>query len=461
MLKIKFLGSAMQVTGSRILLQYNKSKYLIDCGLFQGPRIIREQNWQTQEALSGIRALILTHAHIDHSGYIPKLVKDGFCKSIFCSDGTADLCRILLPDSGHLQEEDAYFANNKRISKHQPALPLYTEHDAIKSLQYLRPQPMDKWIELEQGLSFRLLRSGHILGSAFVQFSYDSGNGSKILTFSGDIGNGRSVILKEPLQLSETDDLVMESTYGDRVQPRGQVMGQFRDIINKVLKRGGTLLIPAFAVGRTQEILYMIHQLEKTGEIDKHDVYLDSPMALDATELYMKHPNELKSEIIAKHTVPSLSCARFTPVRTSDESMLLCMNTEPKIVISAAGMLTGGRIMHHLKSKLPDPKSGVLFVGYQVEGTKGHLLKNGLTDIRIHHQKVIVEAEIFSSESLSAHGDSNDIINWINGLNKKPNKIYLNHGEKSALEALQYRIKYELKIDALIAAAEEEYIINS
>ena len=460
MLKIKFLGAAMQVTGSRTLVQYNKSQYLVDCGLFQGPRMIREQNWQPHGDLKNVKTLILTHAHIDHSGYIPKFVKDGFRGPIYCSEGTADLCHILLPDSGYLQEEDAHFANSKRISRHVPALPLYTEHDAIESLQYLKPQPMDTWIELERGLSFRLIRSGHILGSSFIQFSYDSGHGSRLLTFSGDIGNGRSLILKEPIQISETDELVMESTYGDRVQPKGNVMGQLRDIINKVLKRGGTLVIPAFAVGRTQEILYMIHQLEKTGEISKYDVYLDSPMALDATELYMKHGDDLKSEVIADHTVSTLTCARFTPVRTADESMLLCMNTDPKIVISAAGMLTGGRIMHHLKSKLPDPKSGVLFVGYQVEGTKGFLLKNGLTDIRIHHQNVTVEAEIFSSDSLSAHADSNDIIRWINGLNKKPSKIFLNHGEKSAIEALQYRIKYELKIDTVIANPDEEFVID-
>lgn len=459
MFKIKFVGAAGTVTGSRTLLQYKKSQYLVDCGLFQGPREIRERNWAHENNAENIKAVILTHAHIDHSGYIPRLVSEGFSGPIHCSEATADLCRILLPDSGYLQEEDAHFANLKRYSRHHPALPLYTEKEAVQSLEYLSTRPLNQWMELEPGLSFRLLRAGHILGATFVQISYETREGSRFLTFSGDLGNGRSFLLKEPVQLTESDELVLESTYGDRVQSRENVLVQFRDIINKVLGRGGTLVIPAFAVGRTQELLYMIHSLERDGQIERHDVYLDSPMALDATELYQKHSDELRPEIIQNRTVSSIKCARFTPVKSADESMLLCMNDDPKIVISAAGMLTGGRIMHHLKTKLPDARNGVLFVGYQVEGTKGYLLKNGLNTIRIHHQPVSVEAEIFSIDSLSAHADSNDLVKWVNGMSKKPRRIFLNHGEKSSLEALRYRLRHDLRIDTFIPKPDEEFLI--
>ncbi len=450
----------MTVTGSRTQIQYKGTKYIVDCGLFQGPREIRERNWQIDEQSADIKAVILTHAHIDHSGYIPRLVKQGFRGPIYCSEATADLCRVMLPDSGYLQEEDAAFANIKKHSRHSPALPLYTERDAVVSLEYLRPVKSDEWHPLENGLSFRLIRSGHILGSTFVQLSHENDHGSRILTFSGDLGNGRSVLLKEPVQLTETDDLVLESTYGDRRQPREDLLLQLSNVINTVLKRGGTLVIPSFAVGRAQELLYAIHQLEEKNMIDKYDVYLDSPMALDATDLYLKYVDELKPEIRQGRTISPMRCTRFTPVRSSDDSMLLCMNTDPKIVISAAGMLTGGRIMHHLKSKLPDSKSGVLFVGYQVEQTKGYLLKNGLNTIRIHHQPVDVNAEIFSIDTLSAHADSQDLIEWVKGFSQKPKRIFLNHGEKNALEALKYRLAYELKIPSvIIPSPNEEFLI--
>jgi metallo-beta-lactamase family protein len=459
-LKIKFIGAALTVTGSRTEIKYNGSRYLIDCGLFQGPREIREQNWSIVENADKIKAIILTHAHIDHSGYIPSIVNQGFRGKIFCSEATADLCRILLPDSGYLQEEDAYFANMKKYSSHSPALPLYTEKDAIASLEYFSPMPLNEWVELEPGLSFKLSRSSHILGATFVQLSYKSNHGSKIVTFSGDLGHARSLVLKEPVQITESDSLILESTYGDRVQPKVDVMTQFKNIIHKVLERGGTLVIPAFAVGRSQELLHLIHRLEESGEIKKYPVYLDSPMALDATELYLKYGDELRPEVIKNRTVSPMKCARFTPVRTRDDSMLLCMSTEPKIVISAAGMLTGGRIMHHLKSKLPDSKSAVLFVGHQVEGTKGYLLKNGLGKIRIHHQDVDVEAEILALDSLSAHADSNELVQWVSGFSKKPKKIFLNHGEKNSIEALQYRLKHELGLESVIPKPGDEFQLD-
>ncbi len=445
-MKISFIGATGTVTGSRTQIDSNGELYWIDCGLFQGPKEIRDRNWSPLENVKNLKAVILTHAHIDHSGMLPLLVKQGFRGPIYCSEATADLCRILLPDSGYLQEEDAKFANMKKYSHHDPAMPLYTEADAIRSLEYLAPQKMDAWIPLGKGLRFRLSRSGHILGSSFVEIGYDNHELNHILTFSGDLGPPNSFLLKEPNHMFETDELVLESTYGDRIHEKGDRLLQLKNVINTVLTRGGTLVIPAFAVGRSQELLYMIHQLEEKEQINKYPVYLDSPMALDATELYQKHEDELKPEILHDGFISPLATARFKAVRSADESMLLCMDDSAKIVISAAGMLTGGRVLHHLKMRLPDPKNGVLFVGYQVPGSKGYLVKNGLSKIRIHHQEVDIEAGVFSMDSLSAHADSDQIIEWLSKFRKKPSRIFLNHGEDIARQTLSYRIQHELGI---------------
>lgn len=454
-MRIKFLGAAQTVTGSCTQVSYKGKNYLVDCGLFQGPKDVRVKNWNTNIPVDKIEAIILTHAHIDHSGFLPKLVQLGYKKPIYCTSGTKDLCKIMLPDSGYLQEEDAMFANKTKYSHHDPAIPLYTERDAMNTLPYLQEVPNDQWFELTPGLSFQFRRNGHILGSAFVQMAFDNGHKSNLLTFSGDLGNGRSEILKDPLTLSETDYLILESTYGDRNQSRESYLDALEPIINKVIKRGGTLVIPAFSVGRSQELLYLIKKLKEQNRIPSVPVYLDSPMAQDATEIYLKHSDELKQEILKDNQMQSaLCCAEFKAVKSADESMMLCMSTEPKIVISAAGMLTGGRILHHLKSKLPDEKSGVLFVGYQVEGTKGALLKNGLMTINFHHKPVNVEAEIFSIDSMSAHADSDDLVEWVRKISNKPKKIFLNHGSPSSAHAMQYRLKYELNLPEPIVPIE-------
>lgn len=456
-MKIKFIGAAETVTGSRTEVNSNGDLVSIDCGLFQGPKEIRQQNWQPLENAHRIKSVILTHAHIDHSGLIPLLVKQGFKGPIFCSQATAELCRILLPDAGYLQEEDAAFANRKKYSHYDPALPLFTEQDAIKSLEYLSPQPLGKWFPLAKDIRYRLSRSGHILGSTFVELGYSNYKQDRILTFSGDLGEPNSFILKEPTVISETDELVLESTYGDRVHEKGDRFEQLKKVIQKVLSRGGTLIIPAFSVGRTQEILYMIHRLETDNQIPQYDVYLDSPMALDATEIYKKYSDELKPEIAQGLLQGSLSTSRFKAVKSPDESMLLCMDSSPKIVISAAGMLNGGRVLHHLKMKLPDEKNGVLFVGYQVPGSKGFLIKNGLRKIRLHHQEVDIDCEIFSMDSLSAHADSEQIMAWLKRFTRLPQTVYLNHGEKISKETLAYRITHELGIHCELPKKNQEY----
>lgn len=457
---LKFLGGAGTVTGSKTLVEFNGNRVLIDCGLFQGPRVIRDQNWQVLPHTPKIQAVILTHAHIDHSGFLPKLVKDGFSGPVYCSAATADLCRIMLMDSAFLQEEDARYANASRYSRHQPALPLYTQEDAKRAIELLKPMAYNEWAQLGPGLDFTLSRSGHILGSSFVTMNFEGQNGSRQITFSGDIGNGRSFVIRAPVNITGTDYLILESTYGDRLQPREDTASELAKVINKVMEREGTLVIPAFTVGRTQELLYLIRVLEEKRRIQPVPVYLDSPMALDATQIYMNHPDELKLVDHGSRFDFPICSSCFRPVRSSEESMLLCMNSEPKIVISAAGMLTGGRILHHLKHRLPDKKNGVLFVGYQAEGTKGLLLKNGLREIHIHHQKVVVEAEIFSMESLSAHADSDDIMAWLKRFSKPPEMVFLNHGETNALNSLAYRIRHELEWPVAIPSQGQTFHIN-
>ncbi|MCB0356719.1 MAG: MBL fold metallo-hydrolase, partial [Bdellovibrionales bacterium] len=435
-LQIKFLGAAGTVTGSRTLVTFNNYRLLIDCGLFQGPKTIRERNWQPFAEASQIDAVLLTHAHIDHSGYIPKLVKEGFAGPVYASAGTVDLCRILLIDSAHLQEEDARYLNKKKATHYHPAKPLYTVKDAEKALNLLKAVAKEEWIELTKGLSFRLLRSGHILGSTFVQLTIDDGNGQKILTCSGDLGHNRQHVIRGPVTIKESDYLVLESTYGDRLQPKMDTLTELETIINKTFQRGGVVVIPSFAVGRTQELLYLIARLEREKRIPHLPVYVDSPMANNATEIYLKYRDELKLSLQHDKFEYPINPNQFKAVSTVDESMMVTMMDGPFIVISAAGMLTGGRVLHHLRKRLPDPKNSVIFVGYQVEETKGRLLQQGLPKIRIHKQLIDVEAEIYSISTLSAHGDSQDLVDWVERMNKKPEKIFLNHGEPAALNAL-------------------------
>lgn len=460
-MRLKFLGGAGTVTGSKTLCSTEQSNFLVDCGLFQGPREIRTLNWLDQGTLAKqIEFVILTHAHIDHSGYLPKLVKDGFEGPIYCSQGTMDLCRILLPDAAYLQTEDANYANRTGYSHHKPAVPLFDLQDAEKALRQFQALPMEEWIDLAPGIGCRLSRAGHIVGSSVVHLSRQEGQKQKILVFSGDLGRKNAISLKGPSPLIEADELVIESTYGDRVHPRVDYLKAIKEVIDKVLSRGGTLVIPAFTVGRTQDILLLIHRLRQNNQMPDVPVYVDSPMALQATAIYRHHTSELKPEIEGDEVQDPLKSIQFRAIKSPDDSMMLCMDTEPKIVITAAGMLTGGRVLHHLKAKLPDEKSGVLFVGFQAAGTKGRLLQSGLRSIRIHHTDVDVEAEIFTIESLSAHADSNEIIEWVGGMHRPPSKVIVNHGEEQAARALAFRIEQELGFAVDIASMNQEIRLN-
>ncbi|MCC6277556.1 MAG: MBL fold metallo-hydrolase [Oligoflexia bacterium] len=455
-MKLRFLGAAQTVTGSKTLCTHRNRRFLVDCGLFQGAKPKRLLNWQPFQEAEKIDFVVLTHAHIDHSGYLPKLVKEGFKGPIYCSPGTRDLCEVLLLDSAKLQEEDASFANRTGHSHHRPALPLYTTRDAENALRLIQTVKQNDWVDLKDGLSLKLTRSGHIIGSSFVQLGLQGDYRSQLVTFSGDLGNGRSEIIKPPVSIPETDFLVLEGTYGDRLQPRGNVRDALRPLIHQIFERKGVMVIPAFSVGRTQEILYHLRVLEESRQIPTIPVYLDSPMANHATQIFLDHPEEhlLRFNNGELHSPICPSC--YSAVKSADESMVLCMKDGPMIVISAAGMLTGGRILHHLKHRLPDRNNMVVFVGYQAEETKGALLQQGIPTIRIHHEEVAVDAEIKTIEALSAHADYQDILDWLKGLKQPPTKIFLNHGEPAALETLAQKIKATYNFNVMIPKPNEE-----
>lgn len=458
--KVSFLGAAQTVTGSATLIEFNKEKILIDCGMFQGPKDVRKHNWEllTAELAKSIDCVILTHAHVDHSGLIPKLYQLGFRGKVYCSDSTYELAKILLPDTAYLQEEDARRLKSRKSEDYRGTL--YSIEEANASLKLFDVVERHQWFELAKGLSFRLLRAGHILGSSLVQVSISRGNGVRLLTFSGDLGNGRQFMIKGPEDIFETDDLILESTYGDRVQRRTSSENELRQYILKISQTGGALVIPSFAVGRTQEILFMIKNLEEKKRIPKLPIFVDSPMALEATNLYLQDREDLKFVVNEGEMIAPLSPSNFHKVKKMEDSIRLVKKEGPLIIISAAGMLTGGRILYHLKERLPDPNSVVVFVGYQAEETKGRLLQQGLKNIRIHKENVPVKAQIATIESLSAHADSDDLVAWVSRFNKPPKRVFLNHGEKAATRALAYRLEHELGLKVYIPQKAESFPLD-
>lgn len=437
-MKLKFLGATGTVTGSKYLITHEGQKFLIDCGLFQGLKELRLRNWEKLPvAPSSINAVILTHAHIDHSGYIPLLVKNGFKGDIYCSRATYDLCRILLPDSGYLHETDARRANRYSYSKHKTALPLYTKEDAEKCLEQFRVVDFGSAKNLGGGLTFTLSRSGHILGSSFISL-YD---GQTSIVFSGDIGRPNDPVMKSPAHIQKADYLVLESTYGDRLHEESDPLEKLGEIIRTTAGRGGSVLIPAFAVGRAQSILYYMNELIKAKAIPALPIYLDSPMAINTTELLCKHLNE--------HRMPEPLCADVSHaakyVRTAEESKALDHNNGmPIVIISASGMATGGRVLHHLKYFLDDARNTILFTGYQAIGTRGARLVQGESEIKIHGQMWPVRAQVEILNSLSAHADYSEILDWLGHFDNPPKQTYITHGEPKASQALERRLNEQL-----------------
>lgn len=436
-MKIQFIGATGTVTGSKYLLTFDGHKILVDCGLFQGLKDLRIRNWASLPFQpSEIEHILLTHAHIDHTGYIPLMVKEGFRGEIYCSQGTAELCKILLPDSGYLQEEDARLANKYGFTKHKPALPLYTKEDAEASLKYFHPIDFHKAIKLPGDFQFTLLPAGHILGASLIKIHQRK----TTVLFTGDLGRPHDLIMTPPVFVDETDYLILESTYGDHVHKNRDPKEELKEIINKTANRGGVVVIPAFAVGRAQAIIYLISQLKKEKQIPNLPVYLDSPMARDVTSLYCKLGDE--------HRLPTaqceLMCKDVRIINTPDESKELDYDGTPKVIISASGMATGGRVVHHLKAFITDPRNTIFFVGFQAAGTRGEALMHDVDRIKIHGEYYPVRAEIALSDSLSAHADSAEILAWLSHFKTPPKQVFLTHGEPKPADALCLQIKEKL-----------------
>lgn len=434
-MKLTFLGATGTVTGSKYLLADGNKKILIDCGLFQGQKELRLRNWDKPPVdPQNLSAILLTHAHLDHSGYIPKMVKNGFKGPIYCSEATFDLCKILLPDSGHIQEEDAEQANRYGYSTHKPALPLYTEQDARDCLQYFKPVDFGVPHRLSDDLSFTLHRAGHILGASFIRVS--DGGGTSVL-FSGDIGRFNDPVMKDPARIQDVDYLVVESTYGDRLHDKNDPTEDIEKVVNETAARGGTVVIPAFAVGRAQSIMYYLHKLKTEKRIPATiPIYLDSPMAVNASDLLCKHLND--------HRMPRGLCMDVcgiaTYTRTPAESKAINQSSMPKIIISASGMATGGRVLHHLKHYVGDQRNTVLLAGYQAAGTRGDSLARGEKEIKIHGQMWPVRAQIVKLDNMSAHADYSEILKWMSNFRGSPRKIFVTHGEPVAAASLQKKI---------------------
>ncbi|OLB99516.1 MAG: hypothetical protein AUH30_04940 [Candidatus Rokubacteria bacterium 13_1_40CM_68_15] len=440
--QLTFLGAAGTVTGSKFLLESDGARVLLECGLFQGLRSLQERNWTPPVQAPALQAVVLSHAHIDHSGYLPRLARDGFTGPIFCSPATADLIGIMLPDAARLNEEEAEFRNRSGATRHQPALPLFTEADAARALGLVRRVSFGEAFTPAPGVSVRFSLSGHILGASVVQVT----TAGRRLVYSGDLGRYGVPVMRDPDAVREADTLVVESTYGNRLHPNDDGRPILTEAVQRAVNRRGVLLIPAFAVGRTQELLFLVSELESGGQIPRLDVYLDSPMAAAANAVYARYPDEQDKGAAGR--VPS----RFHLAPTPADSKRLNDLEGPAIIIAGSGMATGGRVLHHLRRRLGDQRTTVLLAGYQAAGTRGRLLRDGATTLRIFGEEVPVLARILASDALSAHADQREILRWLRQLARPPQSTWAVHGEPDAAAALRDVIARELGWQVAVAA---------
>ena len=467
---VQFLGAAGTVTGSKHLINTsgdlsgkNGTQALVDCGLFQGPKEWRERNWQNLPvAAADIEVVILTHAHLDHCGWIPRLVKNGFRGPIYATQATIDLCGILLPDSGHLQEEDAAFHNRHKTSRHDPALPLYTEAEALACLANFKPVNFGETKQLSSELSFRFVHAAHILGSSMAEISLTLAGSARPmrLLFTGDIGRVHDqdvapgkVVYSGPQSGESADILVMESTYGNRSHPTDDPRPELADLIRKTVARGGSVVVPSFAVERTQKFVFMLKELMESGQAPRVPVYCDSPMAIKAVEVFLKHTEEYSDatkQLIKRYGSP-LKWQGFTFAQTAEESKRINEVISPCIIISSSGMVTGGRIQHHLAQRLPDPKNTVIFIGFQSPGTRGFTIKSGATEVKMLGQTVPIRAQVAALEQFSDHADTPELLEWLHTFTNKPAATYLVHGEPAAASQLRDAMTKELGWNVQVA----------
>jgi len=441
---IRFLGGTGTVTGSKYLVEHDGHSLLVDCGLFQGYKQLRLRNRDPLPVLPNrIGAVVLTHAHLDHSGYLPLLAKEGFRGKVWATPATRDLAQILLPDSGHIQEEDAAYANRKGFSRHSPSLPLYTEEDARQSLKLFRTVPMHQAFEPLRGWTLRFSGAGHILGAASVLLEV----GGRRILFSGDLGRPDDAVMLAPEPPPAADVVVCESTYGDREHPKEDIVAELAPALQRVAARGGAAVVPVFAVGRAQALLYAIAQLKNSGQLPQGlPVYLDSPMAIHSTELFAHH--------LGEHRLSAAQCRDMAAVarmaRTAEESKAIARQHGPKVILAASGMATGGRVLHHLVQYLSDHRNMVVLTGYQAPGTRGATLAHGGTTLRVHGQDLPVRAEIVQLTSASAHADAGQLMAWLRAMPSPPRRVFVTHGDMEASDCLRRRIASELRWQAMV-----------
>jgi metallo-beta-lactamase family protein len=451
--RIRFLGGAGTVTGSKYLLTYQGKNILIDCGLFQGLKELRLKNWDRFPIEpKSIDAIILTHAHIDHSGFIPRLVKEGFSGNVFCTAATLALCKLLLPDTGHLQQEEAEYLGRHRLSKHHPPLPLFDKAEAERSLKYFVTKDFGQEFEVFPGFTVTFLYAGHILGAAIAFINA----GSTRIAFSGDIGRPQDSIFKPPSALPKLDYLVVESTYGNRKHETSDPLMELETLIKEAVEKKSVMMIPAFAVGRAQELMYFLSILRKQGRIPWIPMYLNSPMATDATEIFCEYQN--------LHKLSPQECLEVSKVvhyiRSVEESRALNEKKGPMLILSASGMATGGRILHHLKAFAPDPKNIIIITGYQALGTRGRAIQDGAKEVKIHRQFVAIKAKVVTLENLSAHADYTEILDWLSKSEIHPMKVFVTHGEKDSAAAMKQRLEQTFGWKCETPSQDQEFTLD-
>jgi metallo-beta-lactamase family protein len=451
--KLTFLGGAATVTGSKILIETNEKRVLVDCGLFQGLKELRLKNWSPFPLdPSTIDVLILTHAHLDHCGYIPLLVKKGFNGKIHCTRPTRDLAEIILLDSAKIQEEDAERANAHAYTKHKKAEPLYKVADVVEAMKQFELHELHEWVMIDNEIKFQLVNSGHILGSTFVDMRVHD----KKIIFSGDIGRTSPMLLYPPKKITEADYIVLESTYGDRIHEVGNVKEQLLEIIEETFQKKGILLIPSFAVERTQELIYLLHELQEEERLPKIPVFLDSPMGINSTNVYT-HYSEWQN---LSHYDISRMYDNVKFINNFEQSKATVLDKHPKIVIAGSGMLEGGRILHYLYNHIENEQNTLLFMGYQGEGTRGRAIMEGSTEIKFFGEYKQVKCQVRSISSLSAHADQTEMIDWLRNFKEAPKTLFLNHGEPHQTDALRVKINFELGWEAKTPKMNESYVLS-